>query len=53
MCFEMTKIRLFKDLKNNVQIKYKNMTSAFSMNQFGQIFIVFMGRYFLENFGWN
>ena len=25
MCFEMTKVRLFKDMKN-VQIEYKNMT---------------------------
>ena len=37
MWFEMTKVRLFKDLKKNVQIEFKNMTSfAFSLNPLGQ-----------------
>ena len=35
-CFKMSKVRLFKDLKN-VQIKYKK--NAFSINHFGQNFI--------------
>ena len=56
MCFEMTKVQLFKALKKNVQIEYKK--NAFSVNQFGlnilvKIFIFFMVCYFLEKFGWN
>ena len=45
----MTKVRLFKDLKN-VKIEYKNMTNAFSMNQFGQNCHFFHYLLFSRNF---
>ena len=51
MCFEMTKVRIFKDSEKNVQIEFKKY--AISMNHFGQNFNFFIGCYFLKIFGWN
>ena len=52
MCFEITKVRLFKDLNQMFKssIRIMGPVNAFSMNQFGQNFHIFHEPLFSRTF---